>query len=166
METHIAYLSVGSNMGDKRSNCLRGVADLIDSGAVTLMARSPFYKTEPVDYRDQDWFVNAVVKIKTGDSPHALLNLLKEIEKNNGRAKSPRRFGPRALDLDILMCDDLVVKSPGLTLPHPRMHQRRFVLQPMCDIDPSVVHPLLKKNMRYLLDRIPVKGQRVILYPD
>lgn len=164
MATHIAYLSIGSNMGDKRSNCLRSIDELVASGAAVLMVCSPFYKTEPVDYLDQDWFVNAVVKVKTNDSPHELLARLKEIEQKNGRTTRSRRFGPRVLDLDILMFDDLVVKSPRLTLPHPRMHQRRFVLQPMCDIDPSVVHPLLKKNMRHLLDRIPAKEQKVILY--
>ena len=163
METHIAYLSVGSNIGNKRSNCQRGVDDLIDSGAAILMARSSFYRTEPVDYNDQDWFVNTVVKIKTTDSPHELLDRLKKIEKNHGRTDSSKRFGPRVLDLDIIMFDDLVVRSPWLTLPHPRMHQRRFVLQPMCDIDPGVVHPVLKKKIQHLLDNIAAEGQRILL---
>ena len=164
METHVAYLSVGSNIGHKRSNCERGIADLIDPGTATLMARSPFYRTEPVDYLSQDWFVNAVVKIKTADSPLELLGRLKEIEKKSGRTGDAIRFGPRALDLDIIMFDDLVVKSSRLTLPHPRMHRRRFVLQPMCDIDPSVVHPGFKKSMKQLLDDVPEEGQRIILY--
>ena len=164
MATHIAYLSVGSNMGDKRSNCERGIEDLTASGAAALLARSPLYKTEPVDYLEQDWFVNAVIKIETAEGPYELLARLKEIERNNGRTGGARRFGPRVLDLDILMFDDLVVKSSRLTLPHPRMHQRRFVLQPMCDIDPFVVHPVLKESMRQLLDQIAAKAQKVILY--
>jgi 2-amino-4-hydroxy-6-hydroxymethyldihydropteridine diphosphokinase len=164
METHVAYLSVGSNIGNKRSNCERGIADLTDPGTATLIVRSPFYRTEPVDYRTQGWFVNAVVKIKTADSPLELLGRLKQIEKKNGRTDNVIRFGPRFLDLDIIMFDDLVIKSSRLTLPHPRMHHRRFVLQPMCDIDPSLVHPGLKKSMKQLLDEVPEDGQRIILY--
>ena len=107
METRIAYLSVGSNIGNKRSNCERGIADLVGSGKAALMARSPFYRTEPVDYLAQDWFVNAVVKINTADTPHDLLDRLKKIEKNNGRTDDAIRSGPRVLDLDIIMFEDL-----------------------------------------------------------
>jgi 2-amino-4-hydroxy-6-hydroxymethyldihydropteridine diphosphokinase len=164
MGVHIAYISIGSNRGNRRINCQVGIDALIHSGIVSLIARSPFYKTEPVDYLAQGWFVNAVIKIETAAEPIKLLDRLKLIEKNHGRTNDSPRFGPRIIDLDILMLDDRVIRSSRLTIPHPRMHYRRFVLIPMCDIDPQAVHPVLKKNMKNLLDDLPEEGQKVILY--
>ena len=164
MGVQIAYISIGSNRGSRRVNCQAGIDALIDSGIASLVVRSPFYKTEPVDYREQGWFVNAVIKIETAAGPIKLLDRLKLIEKNQGRTNDSPRFGPRILDLDILMVDDRVIRSRRLTIPHPRMHHRRFVLIPMCDIDPQAVHPVLKKNMQDLLDDLTEEGQKVILY--
>jgi len=164
METHIAYLSIGSNIENKLKNCQEGIIALIESGIASLLATSPFYKTEPVDYDNQEWFVNAVIKINTNTGPFELLNQLKEIEKNQGRSSDSPKFGPRVLDLDILLIDDTVMRSARLTIPHPRMHQRRFVLKPICDIDPKVIHPVLKKDMQALLCNLTDEGQRVILY--
>ena len=137
------YISVGSNLGDKEANCRNGIDALVRTGGCRLSAQSPLYRTEPVDYLDQDWFVNAAVQIATPLEPLDLLAVLQAVQQQAGRTKSGIRFGPRVLDLDIIFYDRLVMKTPLLEIPHPRMHKRRFVLQPICDIDPDIVHPLL-----------------------
>ncbi|MFC1886052.1 2-amino-4-hydroxy-6-hydroxymethyldihydropteridine diphosphokinase [Thermodesulfobacteriota bacterium] len=155
MMGHTAYISVGSNIGDKLLHCQNGIAAMTHSGASTMMDQSRFYLTEPVDYpldyMDRDWFVNGVVKIQTDHDPFQLLSELLSIQLQEGRRETRIRFGPRVLDLDILFYDDLVMNRSELVIPHPRMHKRRFVLQPICDIDPGVMHPILKKSMRQLL---------------
>lgn len=164
MEKHTAYISVGSNIGDKLLNCNYGINSLAGSGASVIKARSNFYKTSPVDYREQEWFVNAVVKIETELVPSALLNEMFSIQVRAGRTSDTVRFGPRVLDLDIILYDDVVIDSPGLTIPHPRMHKRLFVLKPLCDIDPTVIHPVLKRDLKYLLDNLDDYEQTVIQY--
>ena len=164
MENHTAYIGAGSNIGNKFLNCQNGIDALIKSGQAVLKDQSRFYKTEPVDYNDQDWFVNCVVKIETTLDPLQLLNKLKSIERDAGRLNDPIKFGPRILDLDIIFFDDLVTNSSGLIIPHPRMHKRRFVLRPVCDIDPKIVHPVLKKDVQYLLDMLNENEQRVVEY--
>lgn len=165
MGTHTAYIGAGSNIGDKLLNCKNGIAALTRDNKTVLKDRSKFYKTEPVHYKDQDWFVNWVVKIETTLDPFELLNELKSIERDTGRVYNPIRFGPRTLDLDIILYDDLVKNSADLIIPHPRMYKRRFVLRPICDIDPKIVHPVLKKDMQYLLDILDENEQRIIEYP-
>jgi 2-amino-4-hydroxy-6-hydroxymethyldihydropteridine diphosphokinase len=152
-------------IGDKLLNCKNGIAALTRANKTVLKDRSKFYKTEPVHYKDQDWFVNWVVKIETTLDPFDLLNELKSIERDIGRVYNPIRFGSRTLDLDIILYDDLVKNSADLIIPHPRMHKRRFVLRPICDIDPKIVHPVLKKDMQYLLDILDENEQRIIEYP-
>ena len=164
MEFHTAYVGAGSNIGNKLLKCKNGIAALTEAKKTVLKDWSRFYKTEPVDYKDQDWFVNLVVKIETTLDPFQLLNELKSIERDTGRVYDPIRFGPRILDLDIILYDDLVKNSSGLVVPHPRMHKRRFVLKPICDIDPKIVHPVLKKDMQYLLDILDEKEQGIIEY--
>jgi len=162
MEKHSAYICAGSNIGDKLSNCRKGIDALTTSGAAVLKGRSPFYQTEPVDFLDQDWFINVVVKIETDLGPLQLLDTLKSIEIRAGRVRDPIRFGPRILDLDIIFYEDLVLETPQLVIPHPRMHKRCFVLKPICDIDPTIVHPVFKKDVRELLDHLGEDGQRVV----
>ena len=154
MKDHIAYISGGSNIGNGLLNCKNGIAALTESGACILKNQSRFYKTEPVDYKDQEWFVNFAVKIETALNPFQLLNKLKLIERDAGRTYNSVKFGPRILDLDIIMYDDIIINSSVLIVPHPRMHKRRFVLKPVCDIDQKIVHPVLKKNMKQLLDKL------------
>jgi 2-amino-4-hydroxy-6-hydroxymethyldihydropteridine diphosphokinase len=158
---HTAYISSGSNIGEKLSNCQKGIAALTDSGDCVLQAQSKFYMTEPVDYMDQDWFVNAVIKITTGLAPLALLHKLKSVELQAGRTETVR-FGPRVLDMDILLYDNIILNDAGLSVPHPRMHRRRFVLQPICDIDPTLVHPVLQRDMQFLLNHIKDDEQRIV----
>ncbi len=164
MKGHIAYISVGSNIGNKLENCKKGVDALVRSDPVTLKAQSPCYKTDPVDYLNQDWFINYVIKIETSLDPFKLLNRLKSIEKDAGRVNDAIRFGPRILDLDIILFDDAVVNSENLTIPHPRMQKRRFVLKPICDIDSEIIHPVFKKNMKYLIDNLHDQEQGIEEY--
>ena len=164
IKNHTAYIGAGSNIGNKFLNCKQGIDALIKSGEITLKAQSRFYRTEPVGFKDQDWFINVVVKIETNLDPFQLLNELKSIERDAGRVHNPIKFGPRILDLDIIFYDDLVINSSGLIIPHPRMHKRRFVIRPFCDINPKIVHPLLKKDMQYLLDDLNENEQRIVEY--
>ena len=158
---HIAYISVGSNIGDKIANCRAGIEGLCASGKSSVLRRSGYYRTSPVDFEDQDWFVNAVVEIETILGPQALLGEIKDIQSRAGRKADPIRFGPRILDLDIVFYNTVVIHGDGLEIPHPRMHKRRFVLRPICDIDPSIVHPVLKKDMHTLLNEIEGAEQKI-----
>jgi len=164
LKSHISYISVGSNLGHKLENCRKGVASLTSSPDIRLIDQSPIYRTEPVDYRDQDWFVNYVVKIGCGLDPLSLLKFLKSIEQEAGRVRHTVRFGPRVLDLDIILYDNVVMDDPRLTIPHPRMHKRRFVLKPICDIDPEINHPVLQQTMFSLLENLDEAGQGITEY--
>lgn len=165
MKLHTAYISVGSNLGDKFDNCKKGIAALSREGVTTVTARSFFYKTDPVDYMAQDWFINAAVKILTVLEPLSLLDDLKKIQHRAGRTHDPIRFGPRILDLDIIFYDEVVIDSEAIVLPHPRMHKRRFVLKPICDIDPQLIHPVLKEDVQTLLSNLNDDTQGVERYP-
>jgi 2-amino-4-hydroxy-6-hydroxymethyldihydropteridine diphosphokinase len=160
METHIAYISVGSNIGDKLDNCQSGIKALTETGSSRVLARSGIYTTEPVDYEDQDWFINTVVKLETSHDPYQLLDQIEFIQRAAGRIKDSIRFGPRTLDMDIILYDDRIIDSERLV----RMHKRRFVLKPICDIDPSIIHPVLKKEMQFLLQRLGDDKQKVFEY--
>lgn len=161
---HIAYISVGSNVGDRAENCNSGMAAIAAVDGIELITRSKLFLTEPVDYLEQSWFINAMVKIRTSLEPLELLAVLKGIEREAGRKEQKVKFGPRVLDLDILFYEDRVINSEALVLPHPRMHQRHFVLRPFCDIDPTVEHPVYRKNIRQLFDMLDERGQKVRVY--
>jgi len=115
-ENHLAYLSIGSNLEDRHSNCLKGIHLLGETDPIHILERSPFYMTKPVDYSDQDWFINGVVKIKTTLDPLPLLQVLQEIEKKIGRKSDGIRFGPRILDMDIIFYDDSVMNHAELVI--------------------------------------------------
>ena len=165
MQMHRAILSLGSNLGDKLAYLRRGLALLESSGAAYICLRSRFFRTRPVDYLDQDWFVNAAVAVKTPLTPQALLAELKAIKRQVGRRQKSVRFGPRELDMDIVLYDDLIMESDDLVIPHPRMHKRRFVLVPICDIDPEIMHPRLQKSMAVLLSELDDPAQEVEVLP-
>jgi 2-amino-4-hydroxy-6-hydroxymethyldihydropteridine diphosphokinase len=164
VKTHIAYISVGSNMGDRLQNCRKGIEALTEADNSRILAQSCIYKTEPVDYEDQNWFVNMVVKLETAFDPFKLLDHIEQIQRAAGRIRDSIRFGPRILDLDIILYDDRIIESERLVVPHPRMHKRRFVLKPICDINPSVIHPVLKKEMQILLEELGAEEQKVFEY--
>ena len=159
---HSAFISVGSNLGDKLEQCRRGVDALAAGGDIRITGTSRMYRTEPVDVADQEWFVNGVIRVETGLGPFELLARLQSLQRQAGRAEGGVRFGPRVLDLDILLYDRLVMDDPRLTLPHPRMHRRRFVLKPLCDIDPDTVHPVLGQTAAALLAALDEDHQQVL----
>ncbi|PIE71023.1 MAG: 2-amino-4-hydroxy-6-hydroxymethyldihydropteridine diphosphokinase [Deltaproteobacteria bacterium] len=155
-----AYLGLGSNMGDAAGNCRKGLSLLDATDGVSVTAVSPFYNSAPVDYTDQDWFVNGAAEIETSLSPLALLDCVKLIEWAVGR-RPGIRFGPRILDMDILLYDHRVIVASGLAVPHPRMAKRMFVLKPLCDINPDIVHPVLGVTMGSLLRSCNDPEQRI-----
>ena len=148
-----AHIGVGSNIGDALENCLRGVRSVILDERASLVALSSFYRTSPVSPAAQSDFVNCVLKIAWRCAPRELLALLLEVETALGRTREIR-FGPRTLDLDILLLDDLLLDEPGLTIPHPRLHERKFALVPCLEIDPGLVHPRFKRPLAEYLHRI------------
>jgi len=154
---HVAYLSLGSNVGDRQAQLQDAISRLRSISRV--IAQSSFYETEPVEFTDQPWFLNCAVAIETEKSPQEFMDDLLQIEKEMGR-KRVQKKGPRSIDIDILLFDGVVVDSAELTIPHPAMHHRRFVLEPLAEIAPRAVHPKLKKTIRALLNELP-PGQSV-----
>ena len=136
-----AYVGLGSNLGDREAALRSALAALAADPRVELLGVSAFRETEPVGFVDQPRFLNAAVALETPLAPRPLLELLVGVERALGRTRSGPRFGPRTIDLDLLIYDDVVVDEPGLTLPHPRLHQRRFVLEPLAELDPWLVVP-------------------------
>lgn len=151
------YLSLGSNVGDREANLEAAVARLGQVG--TVITVSSLYETEPVEFTAQAWFLNCVVLLETEMMPVQLLAALLEIERMMGRRRT-RSKGPRNIDIDILLFGDAVVKEEGLTVPHPALHERRFVLEPLAEIAAEMRHPVLKKTVRELRDALPA-GQIV-----
>jgi 2-amino-4-hydroxy-6-hydroxymethyldihydropteridine diphosphokinase len=143
-----AYLSLGSNLGDRAANLRAALEQLEVVGP--LLAVSAFYETQPVDVPDQPWFLNCVAAITTDKSPRELLQLALRIESEMGRLRM-RHKGPRNIDIDILLFGDCVVDEEGLKIPHPAMQKRRFVLEPLVEIAPDARHPRLGKTARELL---------------
>jgi len=133
-----AIVALGSNIGDKIENVERAVACLIEAGDVELKSRSRIYKTPPWGITDQDWFVNACVGVRTSLEPHALLARCLAVEEKMGRRRA-EKWGPRIIDLDVLVYGDVELSDDALTLPHPHITKRGFVLAPMADIAPDLV---------------------------
>jgi|SRR6185295_3499636 len=137
------YLGLGGNVGDTKVYFAEALEKLKKIGTVEKI--SSLYKTEPVGFKDQAWFVNCAVLLETDVSPQELLSEVKKIEKELGRTPSVKN-GPREIDIDILLYDDIVLETDMLTIPHPRMHKRAFVLIPLSEIAPNALHPRLKKR--------------------
>ena len=137
---HLAFVALGSNLDDPRRQVLHGFSALDELSCTRLLARSSLYASAPVGYVDQPDFVNAVAKISTSLTPQALLRALLNIEHQCGRERTFQN-APRTLDLDVLLYDDLVLHEHGLTIPHPQMHLRAFVLQPLLEIQPDCIIP-------------------------
>jgi 2-amino-4-hydroxy-6-hydroxymethyldihydropteridine diphosphokinase len=136
-----AYVGLGSNLGDREQVLRHALALLAAEPALELVAASSTRETDPVDYEDQPRFLNAAASLETDLSPRELLERLLSIEQRLGRTRDGPRYGPRTIDLDLLVYDDEVVDEPGLTLPHPRLAERRFALEPLAELDPTLVVP-------------------------
>lgn len=158
--TEIAYLSVGSNLGNREQNLKEAVRRASTLGRV--VAVSSFYETEPVEVTDQPWFLNCVLALETTAEPAQLMRELLRIEHEMGRQRLVKK-GPRSIDIDILLFGDAVVNTPDLTIPHPEMTRRRFVLEPLAEIAPELLHPVSQKTVTRLLAEL-APGQRVQKY--
>jgi len=148
-----AYLSLGSNRGDRAQNIARAIEALGAQG-VSVVRKSSLYETEPVEVRGGGWFLNCVVEVETELLPRPLMNALLGIERSLGRQRGPVSKGlkdPRTIDMDILFFGSSVIKTPELEIPHPRMAERRFVLVPLVETAPALQHPVLKQTMAELL---------------
>ncbi len=156
-----AYIGIGSNLGDKLENCLEAIELIRGIPEGVLLARSNFYRTEPVGVKGQDWYVNGVISLKTVISAQDLLQCLQGIEERRGRVRGSK-WGPRTIDLDILLFGQDIINDEDLEIPHPFMHLRRFVLVPMVQLAPDLVHPVLGKTMFQLLEDSSHKGQTVM----
>lgn len=157
-----AVIAVGSNLGEKVENSRQGIAALQSSGGLAVVCQSGFYLTEPVGYTDQAWFINSVLIAHTRLAPLEMLRFLKEMERQFGRIDGGIRNGPRALDFDIIFYNDWVIESQALTVPHPRMQERGFVLRPLCDIAPDWIHPVFQKSVRRLLNELGAQHEACI----
>lgn len=150
----IAYLGLGTNVGNKRRNMITAAA-LLAERVGDILALSGFYETEPWGFESENFFLNAAVKLKTSFSPLEVLQITQQIEKELGRTeKSNGVYHDRIIDIDILLYEDEVLQIPKLTLPHPLMHERKFVMDPLAEIAPFVVHPVLKERIIDLKERL------------
>ncbi len=147
------FLAVGSNLGDRAKNLARAESELKQAHGIQFIRSSSVYETEPVGGPPQDKYLNAVWEIRTELSPHNLLQMLVMIEASLGRKREGRNF-PRTLDLDILFYDEKIIHEQGLTIPHPRLHERAFVLTPLADLAPDWIHPEFKKTVQNLLEEL------------
>ena len=154
---HVVYLSLGSNLGNREHQLRDAIARLESRGRILCV--SSLYETEPVDVADQAWFLNCVVSMETTIDAQELMTALLGIEHDMGRKRTQNK-GPRTIDIDILLFSEEIIDLLGLTVPHPAMHERRFVLEPLAEIAPEARHPVLMKTARELLDALP-QGQIV-----
>lgn len=152
------HLSLGSNLGDRRQNLEAAIAHL-EQSRIHVLRRSPIYETEPQDVRSQPWFLNLVVEAETALFPVQLLKQTQRIEQELGRQRTGPAKGPRLIDIDILLYAQFQIQTPSLQIPHPRMLDRRFVLQPLADLVPDLRHPQSRRTIKEHLSAL--KGQTI-----
>jgi 2-amino-4-hydroxy-6-hydroxymethyldihydropteridine diphosphokinase len=155
MKEHTVYLALGTNLGDRAVNLKQAIASLTPQ--LEVKAKSGIYETPPWGFEEQPKFLNQVLKAKTYLDPEPLLKHLKRLEVALGRKESFPN-GPRLIDIDILFYDDLVLNKPSLVIPHPRLHERGFVLLPLTDIAPDLKHPITKKSVREMAEQSNTAG--------
>lgn len=155
----ICYIGIGSNLGDALQNCKDAIESISRANRIEVIRNSSFYKTQPVGIESQNWFVNAVAEIRTTLSVHALFLVLQTVEKTMGRKKEAKG-GPRIIDLDLLFYSQDVIDEVDLTVPHPEIHKRRFVLEPLGEIASYFIHPVFGVSVRGLKDRL--QDQKIV----
>ena len=148
------FIGIGSNEGDRLEHVSRAIQRLSHTPGMQVSRMATIYDTEPVG-PPQPEYLNTVIELDTALSPHQLLETLKLLERQLGRVPSTQRWGPRVIDLDILLYDDRVLNEPALIIPHPRLHERRFVLEPLAQLAPQLLHPVLKQTIAQLLAALP-----------
>lgn len=153
----IVYLSLGSNLGDREANLRTAIEKLGHIGSIAAV--SSFYETEPLEVTNQPWFLNCAVKLDTEKMPRQLISAILALEQSMGRQRKQPK-AQRTIDIDILLFGSSVIEIPSLTVPHPRLHERRFVLDPLAEIAPDARHPVFKRSIRELRDALPA-GQTV-----
>jgi 2-amino-4-hydroxy-6-hydroxymethyldihydropteridine diphosphokinase len=158
----ISFVGVGSNLGDPAARCAEAVCRISQVSRVKVLRQSSLYRTEPVGFEEQGWFINSVVEIRTALNPHELLKVLQRIEDTMGRVRGPK-WGPRIIDLDILLYGQEVIEENELVIPHPDLHKRRFVLGPLFEIASYVIHPAFGVSIRGLMERLDDES-KVYLY--
>ena len=152
----IVYISIGANLGDRKASCLSSI-EILKKKGIVIRKISSLYETEPWGVENQPKFLNMAIEIETGLTPENLLVLLKNIEKEIGREQT-HKWGPRTIDLDILLYNDLIMYGENLKIPHPYMHERDFVLRPLLEIAPDIKHPVLQVTVRELLQTLYKKA--------
>ncbi len=150
----LVYLGIGSNLGIREDNCLMAIS-LLEENGLRITKRSAMYETMPWGVKDQPKFINMAIEAETNISPLELLSLVKKIEGEMGRQPA-MKWGPRVIDIDILLYSDKLLCEADLTIPHPLMHEREFVLRPLSEIAPDIVHPVLGKTIKELFDTIAI----------
>lgn len=158
---HMVYIALGTNLGERFANLRAAIESMPPE--IRVLAESHVYETPPWGHEDQPAFLNMVIKAETGLEPEPLLNYLKQLEVELGREPN-FRWGPRLIDLDILFYDNLVTDTPPLVIPHPRLQERAFVLVPLMDLSPDLIHPVLHKCIRDLLAKVDIQG--IVRYGD
>ncbi len=146
MNKTIVYLSLGTNLGNKKEN-LKNAVLFLGKNHIKILKTSSVYKTEPIGYKNQPEFLNMVLKGKVDLSPENLLKIILKIEKKLGR-KRKQQWGPRIIDIDILLFNNKIITNNNLTIPHPQMHKRNFVLVPLLEIESDLIHPVFKKKLK------------------
>ena len=147
---HTAYIAIGSNIGNPYQNCTEAIHKISNNDSIKIISKSSFYQTSPIGGVEQDWFINCAIKINTSLTSDSLLFNLLNIESVMGRIRGGK-WGPRLIDLELLFYDSLISNKKKLTIPHPEIQKRNFVLMPLSDIAESLIHPVLKKTIGDLL---------------
>ena len=160
MTKHHAYIGFGSNLGNRKENCRNAIEALARLPTCSLLKTSSLYETDPVGPVEQPAFINGVILLETARDAHWLMRQMLDIEISFGRIRTSK-WGPRSIDLDLLFFDDLIIDSPQLCVPHPFLHERRFVLEPLNEISPDLSHPSLGKTVAELLADLSAGDQRV-----
>lgn len=152
------FLGLGSNLGDRENHIVKAIKALNNVAGVKVNRIAPLYKTPPWGHVEQEWFLNTVVEIETQLNPHQLFKEIKNIEEQIGRTPS-FRWGPREIDIDILLFNDQIIADAELEIPHRHLTERAFVLKPLLDLEPAIRHPATKESLRANLERLPEKHQ-------
>ncbi len=164
MSAKTVFLSLGSNLGSREQNLEHAITAL-EQDSIHVLSRSSIYETEPQDFKHQPCFLNMVVECQTSCFPLQLLAMLQRIERELGRTRGPGtiRKGPRVIDLDVLLFGNIVIDTPQLTIPHPRLLERRFVLEPLLEIAPDLKHPQTKEPLSRSLSKVAAQKMRKLL---